>query len=182
MSKKKSSEDLEEEELENEEELDEEDTDEEEEEEEEEEEYEEDDDGEEGGEEDDNDEEDFSGNPTIESARNFVLLSPMIYALITEVKELSRKKPDGHLNKLKVTMINKRLTPMKELLSILPVAEYLDLLSEETLPTNSDAVLILGQFAGAMESFKSKFHGWDSIMKNRRGWWTTEGHVPDDEL
>lgn len=118
-------------------------------------------------------------HPTVQEVASFLMLEPMIQSLMDEVKEFSKKKPDGPLNKLKVEMINKRLKPMKELLSILPLANFLDELNDEALPTNSDTVLILGQYVGAIKSFREAFHGYHV---GDVGWWTDLGFKSNDSF
>lgn len=86
---------------------------------------------------------------------------PLLYGLYIEIKELSKKKQDGSLNLLKVKKINQILGKCKEILASEVDADFLDLLDEDTLPTNSDAVLILSQFNASMKRFKSAHHGWD---------------------
>jgi len=86
------------------------------------------------------------------------MLSPLLHSLLEEMKELSKKKQDGVLNKLKAVMINKILKQVKDLLAREPTAQFIDLLDEETLPTNSDAVLILSQFKTAMHQFDGKYN------------------------
>lgn len=89
------------------------------------------------------------------------VVSPLLDALYGEIKELSKKKQDGSLNLLKVKKINQILGKCKEVLADEPDAEFLDILDEDTLPTNSDAVLILSQFTASMDRFKSSHHGWN---------------------
>ncbi|GAE27619.1 hypothetical protein JCM9140_3772 [Halalkalibacter wakoensis JCM 9140] len=52
-----------------------------------------------------------------------------------------------------------------------PSIEYLDLLDDETLPQNSDAVLILGQYQAALKQFKSKYYKRDGYTQR---WYTKE--------
>lgn len=118
--------------------------------------------------------------PTSDDIANFLLLEPMIQSLVTEMRELSKKKPDGPLNKFKVEMINKRLKPMKELINFLPIAQFLDALDEESLPSNSDVVLILGQYEGALEAYREAFRGRDSI--GYHGWKTSNGFIRDQDI
>jgi hypothetical protein len=80
----------------------------------------------------------------------------MVVSAHKEVGELSKKKQDGIVNDLKVRHINRLLAPIKELLVDDESANYLELLDEETLPQNSDAVFILGQFLAAMDQYKSR--------------------------
>lgn len=74
--------------------------------------------------------------------------------MLYEVKELSKKKQDEFLNKLKVKSINRILIRLKELLKNEPLNDFLDLLNEDELPTNSDAVIIIVQYETALQQFK----------------------------
>ncbi|WP_316818451.1 hypothetical protein [Pedobacter nyackensis] len=96
--------------------------------------------------------------PSQEDIEQYQMLFPMIIADLTEVKNLSNKKPDGLLNKLKVSMINKKLEKIKQILSTEPTVEFLDILDADSLPSNSDAVFIILQFKTAMEQFKDKHY------------------------
>ena len=58
-------------------------------------------------------------------------------------------------------MINRLLTDAKGLLSAEPSAPYLELLDEEMLPQNADALLILGQFKAALNQFEEKYSYYD---------------------
>ncbi len=99
--------------------------------------------------------------PTKEMAEQFDMLFPILESVYNEIKELSKKKQDGALNKLKVKMTNRILDKIKSLLKNDPTVEFLELLDEEMLPTNSDAVLIIAQFKAAMQQYKAKYYGWD---------------------
>ena len=81
----------------------------------------------------------------------------MLNSVYDEIKELSKKKQDETLNKLKVRMINRILEQVKDILGEESTNQFIDLLDDETLPTNSDAVLVLGQFQAAMVQFKNKY-------------------------
>jgi len=96
--------------------------------------------------------------PTTEEVKKFEMLFPMIDSDIAEIRELSKKKQDEPLNPFKVKIINKKLGQIKELLKSEPSSEYLELLDEDTLPTNSDAVLMLTQFINALGQFKKKYY------------------------
>jgi hypothetical protein len=112
------------------------------------------------------------GLPTNSQAEKYDLLHPLLISMLSEVKELSKKKQDEHLNKLKVGKINKILSKIKEeVLNDDPSREFLDLLDDATLPTNSDAVLIIAQYEAALSQFHGKHHGWDG-SENR--WFTKE--------
>ena len=102
-----------------------------------------------------------SKKPTKAQAEEFEMLWPILKALLAETKELSKKKADNPLNKLKVGMINKVLDRVKELLAADPAIKFLELLDDETLPSNSDAVFIITQYDAAMKQYKDKHYGYD---------------------
>lgn len=105
--------------------------------------------------------------------KQYDLLSPMLNAISGEIKELSKKKQDEVLNKLKVGMINKILEQIKQLLSGEPTTQFLELLDDEFLPTNSDAVLVLAKFQAAMTHFHKKYYRRDRAGISNK-WFTTE--------
>jgi hypothetical protein len=110
--------------------------------------------------------------PTNVQIEKYELLYPLLKSILFEVKELSKKKQDEPLNKLKVGMVNKILSQIKtDVLNDDPSREFLDLLDDETLPTNSDAVLIIAQYDAAMTQYQEKHYGWDG---SERRWFTKE--------
>lgn len=109
--------------------------------------------------------------PTEQQAATFDMLSPMLDSFLREMREFAKKKPEGIVTAPKVKMINRLLAQVKEVLAADPSAAYLDLLDEEALPQNSDAVLILGQFQAAMKQFQDKHYGW---YGGTRRWSTRE--------
>jgi hypothetical protein len=109
--------------------------------------------------------------PTDQQAATFDMLSPMLDSFVREMREFAKKKPEGIVTAPKVKMINRLLEQIKGILAADPSAAYLDLLDEEALPQNSDAVLILGQFQAAMAQFHGKHFGWDGSSKR---WFTHE--------
>jgi hypothetical protein len=96
--------------------------------------------------------------PTADEVKKFEMLFPMLDSDITEIRELSKKKQDEPLNPFKVKIINKKLGQIKELLKNEPSSEYLELLDEDSLPTNSDAVLMLTQFINSLKQFRKKYY------------------------
>jgi len=109
--------------------------------------------------------------PTKANAEQFDMLFPILDSVFNEIKELSKKKQDGALNEMKVKITNRILAKVKLILNSDPTVEFLDLLDEVSLPTNSDAVLIIAQFKAAMEQYKAKHNGWDG---HEHGWHTTD--------
>jgi hypothetical protein len=110
-------------------------------------------------------------HPTEAQTEEFEMLNPILESVFDEIKELSKKKQDGALNTLKVKMVNRILLKVKIILANDPSVEYLDLLDEESLPTNSDAVLIIAQFKAAMQQFKDRYRYWDG---SENVWMTSE--------
>ena len=96
--------------------------------------------------------------PTQVQIEKYKMLSNMINSIYDEMKEFSKKKPDETLNNFKVKSINRILEPIKEILKNEPTFEFLDLLDEETLPSNSDAILIIGQFNASIKEFRNKYY------------------------
>ena len=79
-------------------------------------------------------------------------------ALLGEVKELSKKKPDATMNAGKVKIVNRVLENLLTVLDGQPDAKYLEALDDDDLPQVSDAVLVMVQFKSALDSFKSRHH------------------------
>ena len=93
---------------------------------------------------------------TATHVEEYNMLYPMLEAILNEMKELSKKKQDAALNEMKVKMTNRILSKVKTLLEGYPTLEFLELLDDEKLPSNSDAVLIIAQFKAAMDQYKTK--------------------------
>lgn len=106
--------------------------------------------------------------PTNSDIKNFEMLDELSNSIYIEMKEFSKKKPDDALNPFKVKNVNRVLIQIKEFLSDQPTVLFLDLLDDETLPSNSDAILIIGQFKAAMDNFRKKY------QNNFRKWKTAE--------
>ena len=81
------------------------------------------------------------------------VLTPLLESMFNEFKDLSKKKPDGAVSKGKINIVNRLLSKCGELLKDEPAYEFLDLLSEDDIPQNSDVVLILSQWSIAMQQF-----------------------------
>lgn len=74
-------------------------------------------------------------------------------AVQSEIKELSRKKPDAVMNKFKVAQVNRILADLRQFLKDEPEGKYLDLLDDDMLPQIGDAVVIMAQFEAALKQF-----------------------------
>ncbi|MGC5322773.1 hypothetical protein ACPXB5_29040 [Micromonospora arida] len=115
----------------------------------------------------------FSPSPTDEQAATYDQLFPMLEAAHREMTELSKKKQDGIVNALKIKVLNRLLGELSKVIEKDPSHAFVDMLDEETLPQNSDAVLILSQWQAALKQYKDRHHGRDSSTHELR-WFTVE--------
>lgn len=95
---------------------------------------------------------------TDEQIKLYDTISRLLRAAFNEVKEFSKKKQDELLNEKKVKMINRLLEKTKEVLKEEPTVDFLDLLDENELPSNSDAVLTMSQYISALDQFYRDHH------------------------
>jgi hypothetical protein len=114
-----------------------------------------------------------SPSPTDEQAATYDRLVPMLVAAHREMTELSKKKQDGIVNTLKIKMLNRLLSELSTVIENDPSYAFVDMLDEETLPQNSDAVLILSQWQAALAQYKERHYGYDSSRGGHR-WFTVE--------
>lgn len=85
----------------------------------------------------------------------FDISEEQMKGMYEEIGLLSKKKPDGPVNKFKLKFINEVIAKANNLLG----AEYMPLdgfasFDEETLPTASDVVFILSQYLKSMDKFR----------------------------
>jgi hypothetical protein len=113
----------------------------------------------------------YESLPSYETTQKLDMLSALLDSAIIEMKEFTKKKPDESLNPTKIKILNRLLIPLKDILSADPSGAFLDLLDEDVMPSNSDCVLILGQYQAAINQFKEKYYGWDG---SDRRWFTKE--------
>ena len=90
------------------------------------------------------------------TVEQFRMLSQLLSSIYLEMKEFSKKKPDEPLNAFKVKNVNRILEQVKSILTNEPTISFLDMLDDETLPTNSDAILVIAQFKASMKRFSDK--------------------------
>jgi hypothetical protein len=92
--------------------------------------------------------------------------------LLSEMRELSKKKADASLSKGKVKILNRVLEDLKEVLVDETESKYLDLLDEDDLPQNSDAVLVMVQYERALNAFFERYRAFDREV--RKNYWVTQ--------
>ncbi|MAY77158.1 hypothetical protein [Citromicrobium sp. WPS32] len=78
-------------------------------------------------------------------------------ALLKEVRELSKKKPDATLSANKVKLVNAVLTDILTFLENEPEGKYLSPLEDEELPQVSDALMMMVQFEAGLAAFNKRY-------------------------
>lgn len=78
-----------------------------------------------------------------------------IESMYVEISILSKKKPDGPVNKFKLKFINGVLKTVNKLMGeeYMPFSDF-DGFDEDALPTVSDVVFILSQYRKSMDTFR----------------------------
>lgn len=109
--------------------------------------------------------------PTEDEAATYDRLVPMLEAAHREMTELSKKKQDGVVNALKIKLLNRLLMELGNILANDPSREFVELIDDETLPQNSDVVLLLSQWKSALEQYRKVHYGFDGISQR---WFTVE--------
>ena len=116
----------------------------------------------------------ITSNAAIEAYR---ASSGVFASLLTEVKELSKKKPEASISPGKVKIINRVLKDLLTFLKEEPPGKYLELLDDETLPQMSDALLVMVQYAAALTSFEQRYHRHVRELGGR--FWITKERVAE---
>lgn len=98
---------------------------------------------------------------THEKAETHDIMTPLLKAMYSEFKELSKKKPDSAVSKNKIKIVNRLLEKIRVVLTDEKSIDFLDLLDEDDVPQSSDVTLILSQYVAAMTAFHQKYYGWD---------------------
>ncbi|HEX6804153.1 MAG TPA: hypothetical protein VF133_10785 [Terriglobales bacterium] len=92
---------------------------------------------------------------TKEDVWEFEKLEQQLHSFLDEMSALSSKKPDGPVNKFKLNFINATLASINKLIADYRPFPDFDQFDVDTLPTNSDVVVILSQYAGAVLRFRT---------------------------
>jgi len=87
----------------------------------------------------------------------FQASSPIFSGVLSEVRELSKKKPEATMSAGKVRIVNRILEDLLVILKDEPAGKYLELLDDEALPQMSDAVLTMVQFESALRAFSARY-------------------------
>lgn len=114
--------------------------------------------------------------PTLEQVTQFKLIHPLLQDLHGQFTELSKKKPDATVSKMKVSIVNRLLTRCRVVLAQEEELEFLDLLEDASLPQISDALIVISQYVTAMKEFKSRYYYKDNPSDAYGRWYW---HVSD---
>lgn len=103
---------------------------------------------------------------------------PALKSLLDEMRELSKKQPDVAVNKFKLGFVNEKLQEANLVLKDdwRPLKTFLQF-DLAALPTNSDVVIILSQYLGSLNRWRSEHTQRDHL---RNLVWKTEPPLPAD--
>ena len=87
----------------------------------------------------------------------FEKLHLQIKGIYSELCVLSKKSPDGAINKFKLKFVNRLLIIANQILGekYIPFSDF-SKFNEDDIPTNSDVILIVSQYIRCLEMFKSE--------------------------
>jgi len=83
---------------------------------------------------------------------------PLLEAMLGNIKELAKKKPDANMSKANVARINRLLADLRECLADEETLKYLDILDDEMLPQYSDALIVMSQYQAALDAFRKRYY------------------------
>jgi hypothetical protein len=102
-------------------------------------------------------------------------------ALLGEVRELSKKKPDATLSASKVKLINAVLDDLLSFLVSEPEGKYLSTLEDDALPQVSDALMMMVQFEAGLAAFKKRYYQFvkGNTLYSGEHYWITEEQIQE---
>lgn len=115
---------------------------------------------------------------TREQVENFEKLAGQLQSAYNELSVMSKKSPDGGVNKFKLGFVNKLLHAANDLLGdrYAPFDEFAEF-DIDNVPTNSDVVLVLAQYGQCLEKLRA-----DNIRLRSGLWyWIAEDGQSNDE-
>lgn len=82
-------------------------------------------------------------------------LQSKLISIRNDIAALSSKKPGEQLNKFKIKYVNDVLTKINDLIGSDKPYDDFDVFDEVSLPTNSDALMIINLYINGMNRFKT---------------------------
>jgi hypothetical protein len=97
-----------------------------------------------------------TGNLTAQHIDTYERIKYQIQQLHSDINALSKKKPDGPINKFKLSFVNEKIADANSLLGdTFKPSRNFETFDKDDLPSNSDVVLILSQYLDALEAWRS---------------------------
>ena len=110
-----------------------------------------------------------------EQVEEFERLEQQLHSMLTEISELSKKKANDGVNKFKLKLINVILVELNQIIDK-PFEDF-DKFDENDLPTNSDVLVMLSQYAAAVHRFRTQN---SRYLNQDRSWrWVINKKVSD---
>lgn len=94
----------------------------------------------------------------VDSTETYNLIYSMFHSAYMEMRELTKKTPKEILSPMKIKMLNRIFEKIRDFLSKEPTIDFLDLIDEDSLPSTSDTLLLMSQYAGAIENYYKKHY------------------------
>jgi hypothetical protein len=110
-----------------------------------------------------------------EDVWEFEKLEQQLHSFLDEMSELSRKKPNDPVNKFKLKFVNTTLDKLNRLLADYRPFEDFQQFDVDALPSNSDVVVILAQYAAATYNFRREH----TTEVNIHWYWVVRGKASD---
>ncbi len=111
-----------------------------------------------------------------EDVKEFEKLEQQLHSFLAEISELSHKKPNDALNKFKLQFINAVLEGLNALLGDHRPFPDFKKFDADDLPTNSDVVVILSQYAAGTYNFRREH---TTEVSYNKWCWTVRGKASD---
>ena len=112
-----------------------------------------------------------------EDIPEFEKLEQQLHSFLTEISELSKKKPNDPLNKFKLKFINATVEGLNSFLAEGRPFQDFETFDPDDLPTNSDVVVILAQYAASVYLFRVENTEYDN--DEEQWFWSVRGKVTD---
>jgi hypothetical protein len=112
-----------------------------------------------------------------EEIQEFERLEQQLHSMLTEVSELSKKRPNDGLNKFKLRLVNILLERTNQFLGPHKPFTDFEAFDENDLPTNSDVVMMLSQYTAATFQFRLE----NTVYQDHKWWWPLPGKKGDVE-
>ncbi len=103
--------------------------------------------------------------------QEFDRLERQLHSMLTEMSELSKKKANDGLNTFKLKLVNVLLEGVNRFLGEQRPFKEFETFDEKDLPTNSDVVVMLSQYAAAVFQFRLE----NTVFRDHAWWWPIAG-------